>query len=84
MKSTITFTLIMIILLLTACGSGPPAETSSAGNAAASALSENYPDALSIRNQLALGTLRLEDDQATAVTPEQAAKLLRCGRDFVA
>lgn len=38
-------------------------------------LAEDYDDALSVRNQLALGTLRLEGTP-DAVTPEQASSLL--------
>lgn len=42
---------------------------------AASGLVDDYDDALSIRNQLALGTLRLEGT-TNAITTEQAARLL--------
>jgi hypothetical protein len=41
-----------------------------------SILNEDYPDALPIRNQLNLGTLRLEEDPELAITPKQAADLL--------
>ena len=76
MKTILIFTLTMVILLLTACGGSSPAETANTGNAPASALSEDYADALPLRNQLSLGALRLEDNPATAVTSAQAAKLL--------
>lgn len=74
MKSIVTFALILVVALLTACGGNPTAEPTASGPV--SALSEDYTDALPVRNQLALGTLRLEDNPAVAVTPEQAAKLL--------
>ncbi len=74
MKSIVTFTLIFVIALLTACGGSAAAEPASTGPV--SALSEDYTDALPVRNQLALGTLRLEDNPAVAVSAEQAATLL--------
>lgn len=51
-----------------------PAVTPQAAPASAE-LSEEYDDALSIRNQLAFGTLQLEG-ASEAVTPAQAAQLL--------
>lgn len=75
MKSIVTFALILIMALLTACG-GSPAAAEPAAAGPVSALSTDYTDALPVRNQLALGTLRLEDNPAVAITPEQAAKLL--------
>jgi len=71
-----TLTLILMIVLLTGCGGSNHAATVQVASGSASALSEDYPEALPARNQLILGTLRLEDDPAQAVTPEQAAKLL--------
>ena len=44
-------------------------------SAATGGLTEDYNDALSVRNQLAYGTLKLEGS-AEAITAEQAAKLL--------
>ncbi|GAB4442756.1 MAG: hypothetical protein Kow0031_24890 [Anaerolineae bacterium] len=75
MKSIVTFTLILVIALLTACG-GSPAAAEPVDSGPVSALSTAHADALPVRNQLALGTLRLEDNPAVAITPEQAAKLL--------
>jgi len=77
MKKIITLTLIAIIAVLavTACG-GNAAPADAGSDAPNSALSEDYADALPIRNQLALGTLRLEDDPYVSVTPEQATQLL--------
>jgi hypothetical protein len=74
MKSIVTFTLMLMMVLLAACGGAPTPEPVAAGPA--SALSEDYTDALPVRNQLALGTLRLEDNPAVAINAEQAAKLL--------
>ena len=88
MKHTLIFTFTLTLaIFLTACGgsnNAPVANQASdtVDNAAAaaaaktSALSEDYADALPIRNQLTLGILRLEDDSALAITPEQAANLL--------
>ncbi len=54
----------------------PAAEAAAPQATPASAeLADDYPDALSLRNQLALGILELEDT-ADAVTPAQAAQLL--------
>jgi hypothetical protein len=74
-----------LIMALAACGApaGPasaptPAVAAAAvttPGAASGALTEDYEDALSVRNQLAYGTLKLEG-AAEAVTAEQAAKLL--------
>jgi hypothetical protein len=74
MKKISTITLFLVILLLAACGGNTPADT--ANDAPASALNLDYANALPLRNQLALGTLRLEDNPAVSVTPEQATQLL--------
>lgn len=86
MKTALTLTLVLIITLLAGCGGTEPQpvidqgatseKTSAPVSAPASVLSEDYPEALTVRNQLVLGTLRLEDDPALAVTAEQAATLL--------
>lgn len=51
-----------------------PEVKSDAAGVLATVLRDDYADALSLRNQLALGTLRLEGT-ANAVTPVQAAEL---------
>lgn len=77
MKSMITFFLmVMMMAMLAACGGSSAAVPASAGSGVDSVLSEDYTDALPLRNQLALGTLRLEDNPAVAVTAEQSTKLL--------
>lgn len=80
MKISVTLTLILISLLLLGCsGAGPAAAdqaTSAPSAGSNSALSEDYADALSVRNQLTLGILRLEGDPGLAITPEQAVQLL--------
>ena len=74
-------TVVMLAALLSACGGEAPvptdagAETPAAALSGGSALSEDFADAAGLRNQLALGTLRLEGS-ALAVTAEQAATLL--------
>lgn len=71
--------LLSLAVLAAACGGAPaPAPVTpqaAAPAAAASGLVDDYDDALSIRNQLALGTLRLEGT-TNAITTEQAARLL--------
>ena len=89
-KTYLWLTFIVVLsLALSACNVNPPASASadvpaSAPVDAASVITgdetlgdllpSDYPDALSARNQLALGTLRLEGT-AHAVTPEQAKTL---------
>jgi len=91
MKQTITLGLLaLLVLIAAACGGSPvaPAAAEAAAEPAAvqaaavvpaaapaSRLDTGYEGALPQRNQLLLGTLRLEDS-AAAVTGEQAAKLL--------
>ena len=71
----ISLILLGLLTLVAACGGAPtPAPLAPAAEPAA-ALSEEFDDALSVRNQLAYGTLRLEGT-ADAVTADQAAKLL--------
>ena len=80
--TTLVF-LALLALILAACGgtsAAPAAASASAGaapvaTASASRLATSYEGALPQRNQLLLGTLRLEDGNS-AVTTEQAAKLL--------
>ena len=75
--------LALLALILAACGgtsTAPAAASASAGaapvaTASASRLATSYEGALPQRNQLLLGTLRLEDGNS-AVTKEQAGKLL--------
>jgi hypothetical protein len=71
MKARYTIALLLVLVLaLTSCGS-PKA----APDAASSALDDTYVDALSIRSQLVLGTLKLEETDL-AVTPAQATELV--------
>jgi len=68
----------LLALALVGCGGGgdaAPEESVAPESASAATLNEDYPDALSVRSQLMLGTLRLEDTEL-AVTAEQAAELL--------
>jgi hypothetical protein len=75
-------TVLMLAILLAACGGtetttdGAEVGTPSAAQEGSSVtLSEEYTDAASLRNQLALGTLRLEGTPQ-AITAEQAGTLL--------
>ena len=74
--------LLGLLTLLVGCGSpaspaAAPAAPAAATtpSAATGGLTEDYKDALSVRNQLAYGTLKLEGS-AEAITAEQAANLL--------
>lgn len=84
MKTLRTFVIVLsLAVMVAACGGAPaPAQPAAAPAAASSGgLVEDYPDALSVRNQLTLGTLRLERT-ANAVTAPQAAKLLPLWQAF--
>ena len=71
MKPRYTIALFLLLALaLASCGS-PKTEP----GADASPLDDTYTDALSIRSQLVLGTLKLEET-GLAVTREQAAELV--------
>jgi uncharacterized protein YceK len=71
LRKTVTVTLVTIIaaVLLAGCGTAETTSTATSG------LMEEYADALSVRNQLLLGTIELEDTDLE-VTREQAAALL--------
>jgi len=74
MKQILIFTLILSALLIASCGA--TAATPSTGDIYTSAnLPTDYENAMPVRNQLAIGTTKL-DGTAQAVTPEQAKKLL--------
>ena len=64
--------LAILILALASCGSS---DGNTKSDTVAAALNEDYADALSIRSQLMLGTLKLEETDL-AVTKTQAADLL--------
>jgi hypothetical protein len=66
---------VLFVTLLASSACGAPAPAPAVVGAPAGALAEGYPDALNVRNQLLLGTLRLEGG-ADAVTAEQARQLL--------
>jgi len=69
--------LTLAAMLLAACGgaSAPQAGSASASAAAGTSLDTSYPNALPVRNQLLLGTLRL-DESAQPLSAAQAATLL--------
>ena len=79
MKVLYSITTLLIILVLAACGGTTATQVDnndeSAAPATAGPLTETYDDALTIKNQLLLGTLRLEG-KPEAVKPEQAAQLV--------
>jgi len=77
MKPRITITIILALatLLLAACGGGESPAPASLDADESSTLDTSYDNALAVRNQLALGTLNLEDTPQ-AVTADQAATLI--------
>ena len=96
MKPFVIITLTVLALTLAACGGAtapaapaPAVAPNTSINAATPAplaaayLSTSYPDATSLRNQLALGTLKLEGT-ANAVTAGQAKALLPLWQAIVA
>src|SRR3972149_1310818 len=74
MKRILIFTLLLSALLIASCGTNAVASTTSDVYTSAS-LPTDYENALPVRNQLAIGTMKL-DGTAQGVTPEQAKKLL--------
>lgn len=75
-RGLIALTLLALAAALAGCsGSAASTATARPDTYASSNIDTSYPDAMSARNQLALGTLRL-DDTDNPVTPEQAATLL--------
>ena len=76
-------TLLLAVLLLTACGGDEQtsSETDSSNNETVATLNDEYEDALTIRNQLLLGILRLEETPQ-AVTAEQAPELTTLWQAF--
>ena len=92
MKPRAWIALIIFALLLTACGgststapAAPQVTTNDATPTPLSAtyLTIDYADATSVRNQVALGTLKLEGT-ANAITAEQAKSLLPLWQAIVA
>jgi hypothetical protein len=82
MKRRIWYTgwgIALAVVALAGCGGGQaataPADTGASGAYTSEVLNASYPDALDAANQLALGTMLLEQTE-NAVTPEQAAALL--------
>lgn len=69
------FLLIILALTLAACSSATPSAAPALDSYVSDTLDTNYDGAISARNQLALGTLRLADS-ANAISPEQAETLL--------
>jgi hypothetical protein len=77
MMSGLTCVLVLTALLLVGCGGDQATPTSEgvSGTYASDALDTDYEGALDVGNQLALGTLQLEETEH-AVSPEQAKALL--------
>ena len=70
----------VLVLALAACGSQASEPNASTGS---TELTEAYEDALTIKNQLLLGTLRLEET-GQAITGEQAQALLPLWQGYAA
>jgi hypothetical protein len=76
MKILKAFVIVLsLAVLVAACGGAATPAPAAAPAASSGGLVEDYADALSVRNQLALGTLRLEGT-ANAISASQATKLL--------
>jgi hypothetical protein len=71
-QSIVVLSITLLIISLVSCSSSAEPTPVITGSAT---LNEDYPDALTIRSQLVLGTLKLEGTDL-AVTYEQAAELL--------
>ena len=63
--------LVILVVMVTACGSPAPATTSQV-----SGLDTSYANALNDRTQLLLGIVRLEEGTGPGLTQDQATKLL--------
>ncbi len=74
-NSTILLIILALALVLSACSSATPSAVSMGDSYVSDTLDTSYEGALSVRNQLSLGTLELAGT-ANAITPEQAATLL--------
>ncbi|MBI3166895.1 MAG: hypothetical protein HYZ22_00345 [Chloroflexi bacterium] len=74
MKRILIFTLLLSALLIASCGTNAAASSTS-DEYTSSSLPVDYENALPVRNQLAIGTMKL-DGTAQAVTPNQAKTLL--------
>lgn len=69
------FLLTILVLTLAACGSATPSAAPALDSYVSNNLDISYDGAISARNQLALGALRLADS-ANAISPQQAETLL--------
>lgn len=67
--------LITLVFVLSACSSAAQPTAAIMDSYVSTTLDTSYEGALSIRNQLVLGTLRLADN-VNAITPEQAETML--------
>lgn len=71
----ISLLLIVFAVVLTACGNAAPTPVASASEFVSSTLDVSYEGALSARNQLALGSIKL-DGTPNTLTAKQAATML--------
>jgi hypothetical protein len=84
MKKTLIFlSLIMLILLGTACSAGAATTSTEPTSVAGAYLSIEYTDAANLRSQLAFGILKLVNS-STPVTPEQAQTLIPLWQGIIA
>lgn len=82
-KAAFPLLLLVIAIILTACGASAEEAPEATTSLASEYLSTDYTDAASTRNQLAYGTLLLANT-ADAVTAEQAAMLVPLWQAVVA
>jgi hypothetical protein len=67
---------LALSIALAACGGSPPPAATSAAAPPVASLDTSYSNALSVRNQLLLGAIRLQEGSGPTLTQEQAARLL--------
>jgi hypothetical protein len=83
MKKTLFFLLLAFALTLTACAPLGAAAAAVEPSATPGIVHTNYPEALPVPSQLALGTISLKDSP-NAVTPAQAATLVTLWKGLLA
>ncbi|KAF0111816.1 MAG: Uncharacterized protein FD147_618 [Chloroflexi bacterium] len=82
-KTRFLLPLLAFVLLLSACSSAAPSTSTEPTSIAGVYLDTEYIDAVSLRNQLAYGTIKLAET-SDAVTAEQATNLIPLWQGIIA